>query len=116
MADSSQEIPIKYANGLKIQPKITCKVKFGSPTMPPKLLKIQLIKAITDTNAINIAPTFSAKCIPSRAPFAKASIALDGFSTSAPSFNISSVFSVCGNMILANNKPPGAAIKEAAIK
>ena len=80
--------------------------------MPPK---IPLIRAIRAINATNIAPILNAIVIPAPAPEAMASSALDGLSNST--FSISSLnFSVCGYNIFANNKPAGAAIKEAAIR
>ena len=85
------------------------------PNQPPIPPNIPLINAIKATNAINIAPTLSANCIPDEAPAAAASKIFAGFSNST--FSISSLnFSVCGYKILANNRPAGAAIKEAAIK
>ena len=76
----------------------------------------KLIKAIKPTNAINIAPTFNANCIPALAPPAIASSTLVGFSLSSASGCLSVNCSVCGNKIFANNKPAGAAMKDAAIK
>ena len=75
-----------------------------------------LINAIKPTNAINIAPTFNASCIPALAPPAIASSTLVGFSESLSSGCLSENCSVCGNINFANNKPAGAAINDAAIK
>ncbi|MNI73517.1 hypothetical protein D3C73_1295300 [compost metagenome] len=76
-------------------------------------------RAISAINASSIAPTFSANCMPEAAPEAAASITLAGRSSSAINFVASSlswVFSVSGTISLANSRPPGAAMNEAAIR
>ena len=74
--------------------------------------------AISAMNATSMAPTARAMCIPESAPDAAASKRFTLFMLSRSSSSARSFFgdSVSGMTIFAMRSPPGAAIKQAAIR
>ena len=113
---SSQGTPSKKASGLKAQPSSNSRVKSGMPNHPPTPPRTPLTTAINATNANSMAPTFKASDSPEEAPVAAASITFTGATSSSTSSSTELGVSVSGCNILANNKPPGADMKQAAIK
>ena len=109
--------PISQASGAKTQPSIPCSDSPCAPNRPPSQPTSPFRHAIRPMKAISIEPTATATRTPLPVPIATASNRLAARCSSKSRLSVvTRDGSLLGSSSLANSRPPGIAMNEAAIR